>query len=187
MKWQCQNAQLAKTKRSCQESAWPDAAADVPCVPSRATVCLCVWAEVGGERAESLPRHSHTDANLTHAWVLPTVCVTLSAALVDLWGSVFFSCFVLRCHPMPSWELAPACGRPAHQQQYCSRWYFLKEALAPGLRCSNDGCRSFCKPYLSLSSNRYNATLFVAHSSHPFEYFKYLYIDLSLAQIPDAV
>lgn len=48
--------------------------------------CVCVWAEVGGERAESLPRHSHTDANLTHAWVLPTVCVTLSASLEDLWG-----------------------------------------------------------------------------------------------------
>uniref|UniRef100_A0AAV2LRB1 Uncharacterized protein n=1 Tax=Knipowitschia caucasica TaxID=637954 RepID=A0AAV2LRB1_KNICA len=42
MKWQCQDFQLVKTKRSCRESARPDAAADVPCVPNRATVCLCV-------------------------------------------------------------------------------------------------------------------------------------------------
>lgn len=48
--------------------------------------CVCVWAGVGGERTERLPRHSHIDANLTHAWVLPTVCVTISASLTDLWG-----------------------------------------------------------------------------------------------------
>ena len=48
--------------------------------------CVCVWAGVGGERTERLPRHSHIDANLTHAWALPTVCVTISASLTDLWG-----------------------------------------------------------------------------------------------------
>ena len=53
--------------------------------------CVCVWAEVGGERTERLPRLSHIDANLTHAWVLPMVCVTLSASLTDLWGVRFFS------------------------------------------------------------------------------------------------
>lgn len=86
MKWQCQDSQLAKTKRSCQESARPDAAADVPCVPSGATVCFVRELEWEGRKKECLPRHSHTDANLTHACVLPMVCVTISSPLMDLWG-----------------------------------------------------------------------------------------------------
>jgi len=59
MKWQCQDSQLAKTKRSCQESAWPDAAADVPCVPSRATVCLCVSWGGRGENGALAKTFSH--------------------------------------------------------------------------------------------------------------------------------
>lgn len=53
--------------------------------------CVCVWARVGGERTERLPRHSRTDANLTHAWVLPTVWGSTAASLTDLWGVRFFS------------------------------------------------------------------------------------------------
>lgn len=55
--------------------------------------CVCVWVEVGGERTESLPSYSHSDANLTHAWVLPTVFVTLSVSLEDLWGGLSFFFF----------------------------------------------------------------------------------------------
>lgn len=98
--------------------------------------CVCVWAGVGGERTERLPRHSHIDANLTHAWVLPTVCVTISASLTDLWGvpSSPFPLF-LRCSPLPRWELAPACGHPAHQWQDPFRWSLLNDVLAAG-HCS---------------------------------------------------
>lgn len=39
---------------------------------------------------ERLPRHSNIDANLTHAWVLPTVCVAISSSLTDLWGVLAF-------------------------------------------------------------------------------------------------
>lgn len=64
MKWQCQDSQLAKTKRSCQESAWPDAAADVPCVQSRATVCWCArWGRRGEQPAlaKTLARRCQPD------------------------------------------------------------------------------------------------------------------------------
>lgn len=71
--------------------------------------CVCVWAGVGGERTKRLPRHSHIDANLTHAWVLPMVCVTISASLTDLWGvpSLPFSSDALHCQD-GSWRLLAA-------------------------------------------------------------------------------
>ena len=67
MKWQCQDSQLAKTKRSCQESARPDAAVDVPCVQSRATVCLCVSWGGRGENAALAKTFSH--------WCQPDTCL----------------------------------------------------------------------------------------------------------------
>ncbi len=76
--------------------------------------CVCVWAGVGGERTERLPRYSHIDANLTHAWVLPTVCVTISASLSPICGGSPLSLF-LRRSPLPRRELAPARGHPANQ------------------------------------------------------------------------
>lgn len=71
--------------------------------------CVCAWAWVGGERTECLPRHSHIDANLTHAWVLPTVCVTISSSLTDPWGvlSFPFSSHAVLCQDW-SWHLLTA-------------------------------------------------------------------------------
>lgn len=91
--------------------------------------CVCAWAGVGGERMECLPRHSHIDANLTHAWALPMVCVTISSSLIDLWRDPllpFSSCAVL-CQ---DWELARACGHPAHQGRDPFRWSLLNGAMA---------------------------------------------------------
>lgn len=70
--------------------------------------CVCVWAEVGGEGTEHLPRLSRTDANLTHAWVLPTVCVTISVSLTDLWGVPSFPFSQKRSFAERSWRLLVA-------------------------------------------------------------------------------
>lgn len=52
--------------------------------------CVRARAGVGGESTERLPRHSNVDANLTHARVLPTVCVAISSSLTDLRGVLPF-------------------------------------------------------------------------------------------------
>lgn len=64
---------------------------------------------VGGRGKECLPRHSHTDANLTHACALPMVCVTISSSLTDLWGvlSLPFSSHAVLCQVW-SWRLIAA-------------------------------------------------------------------------------
>lgn len=133
MKWQCQDSQLAKTKRSCQESVQPDAAADVPCVPSRATVCLCVsWGGRGenGALAKTFARWCQPDTCLgTPHGLCYHLCLSHRSV-----GGPLFPLF-LRCSPLPRWELAPACGHPAHQWQDPFRWSLLNGVLAAG-HCS---------------------------------------------------
>lgn len=78
-----------------------EAKAQLPGVSAARCRCWCtmcskqgnsgfVWAEVGGERKGCLPRHFRIDANLTHAWVLPTVYVTIPSSLTDWWKVLSF-------------------------------------------------------------------------------------------------
>lgn len=127
MKWQCQDSQLAKTKRSCQESARPDAAADVPCVPSRATVCFVRELEwKGGKKRMLAKTFSH--------WCQPDTCLCtphgLRYHLILSHRSVGgpLSPFFLPCCSLPSVELAPDCSHPAHP----FRWSFPNRVLAAG-------------------------------------------------------
>lgn len=83
--------------------------------------CVRARAGVGGESTERLPRHSNVDANLTHARVLPTVCVAISSSLTDLRGVVLFPVSA-RAILLPRAALAPACGRRAHRRRNPFRW-----------------------------------------------------------------
>lgn len=86
-----------------------EAKAQLPGVSAARCRCWCtmcskqgnsgfVWAEVGGERKGCLPRHFRIDANLTHAWVLPTVYVTIPSSLTDWWKVLLP--FFLTCCPL---------------------------------------------------------------------------------------
>lgn len=76
--------------------------------------CVGARAGVGGESTQRLPRHSHVDANLTHARVLPTVCVAISSSLTDLRGVLPFPLSTPR-RPLPRALLALARARQAHR------------------------------------------------------------------------
>lgn len=82
--------------------------------------CVCVWAGVGGEWTECLPRHSPTDANLTHARVLPTVRGTIAVFLTDLWGVPALSCPQMKYFAKSEVGTRPSMGWSF--QVSCAEW-----------------------------------------------------------------